>query len=64
MEHELLKLRTKMTDLNNVKIFCKHHTAQFDTKFFNNYRRRPAHLKSYRNVMKTILHEIALEKLE
>ena len=39
-----------------MKIFCKLNRAQIDTEFFNNYRRRPAHVSS--------LHEITLEKLE
>ena len=47
-----------------MKIFCKHHTVQIDTEFFNNYRRCPAHVKYYRNIVKISLREITLEKLE
>ena len=64
MEHELLKIRTKITHFDTVKKFFKYHTAQFDTEFFNNYRKCAAHCKSYGNVVKKNLHEITLGKLE
>ena len=62
MVYELLKIRTKIKDFDTVENVCKYHKTQFVTEFSNYYKRCADPLRSHKNVVKTNLHEIALEE--
>ena len=62
LEYELLKIRTKIKYFHIVENVCKYHKIQFVTEFSNYYKRCTDPLRSYKNVVKTSLHEITLEE--